>query len=295
MAVELVPPEPESIELRPPRRFDLRALWRLSAWGGAAAVALVAVAIATQTETGSRRLAAIETASLDLPVRSVATVQIPKQDAQVAKLEAQMRTLAADRDRLAERVAGLEQNIEDLTGSVKRQAAQISQPAGPPILSMVPGSSTSPRAAAPAASSPMTVAAKTPDNPSENVDASQPNVAPSSAPEQTAKPGHDAVPMPPVRVASLPPEPAKLEFGVALASASSLDVLHLQWAALKANYGPLLGGLRPIASREQRGTATYYRLVLGPLPNLATASKLCAHLTAARAPCHAGKFAGDPL
>src|SRR5579862_7640047 len=100
MAVGLVPPEPESIELRPPRRFDLRALWRLSAWGGAAAVALAAVAIATQTENGSQRLAAIESASLDLPVRSVATVQIPKQDAQVAKLEAQMRTLAADRDRL---------------------------------------------------------------------------------------------------------------------------------------------------------------------------------------------------
>ena len=103
--------------------------------------------------------------------------------------------------------------------------------------------------------------------------------------------------MPPVRVAALPPEAAasKPEFGVALASSSNLDVLHLQWGALKANYGPLLAGLRPIAAREQRGTTTYYRLVLGPLPNAAAAAKLCARLTAARAVCHAGKFTGDPL
>jgi hypothetical protein len=103
--------------------------------------------------------------------------------------------------------------------------------------------------------------------------------------------------LPPVRVAALPAEvPAsKPEFGVALAVSSNLDVLHLQWGALKANYGPLLAGLRPIAAREQRGTASYYRLVLGPLPNAAAAAKLCARLTAARAVCHAGKFTGDPL
>jgi hypothetical protein len=69
----------------------------------------------------------------------------------------------------------------------------------------------------------------------------------------------------------------------------------MQWAALKANYGPMLAGLRPIAAREQRGTVTHYRLVLGPLPNHAAAAKLCARLNAARAPCHAGKFSGDPL
>jgi sporulation related protein len=71
--------------------------------------------------------------------------------------------------------------------------------------------------------------------------------------------------------------------------------LHLQWAALKANFGPALAGLRPTAAREQRGTSTVYRLVVGPLPNMASATKLCARLTAARAVCHTGKFSGDPL
>ena len=106
-----------------------------------------------------------------------------------------------------------------------------------------------------------------------------------------------ATPLTAERVAALPAVPAvpKPEFGVALANSSNLDVLHLQWGALKANFGPLLTGLTPIVAREQRGTTTHYRLVLGPLPNAAAAAKLCARLTAARAVCHAGKFAGDPL
>src|SRR5581483_5588128 len=134
MAVGLVPPETVILQLR---RFDLRALWRHGAWGGAAALALIAVAFATQTETGSRRLTAL--ASAELPVRAVATVQIPKQDAQVAHLEAELRALAADRDRLADRVASLERSIEDMTGSIKR-VERATQPAMPPILSMVPAS-----------------------------------------------------------------------------------------------------------------------------------------------------------
>jgi len=286
MAVELVPPVAETIELRP-RRFDLRSLWRLTAWGGAAALGLTAAVFATQTETGSRRLSAILSASsVDLPVRSVATVPIPVQDAQVAKLEAQVRTLAADRDRLAERVASLEHNVEDMTGSIRR-VAFAAQPSMPPILSMVP---------APGAP-PTTLAVKEPETtqstPLPPTDSIEPAVA--APPEQGAENTHDAVPLPPTRMASLPPDPAKSEFGVALASSSSMEILHLQWSALKANYGPLLGSLRPIAAREQRGTATYYRLVLGPLPNLGAATKLCAKLTAARAPCHAGKFSGEPL
>ncbi len=72
-------------------------------------------------------------------------------------------------------------------------------------------------------------------------------------------------------------------------------MLLVQWAALKANFGPMLAGLRRSAAHEQRGTATHYRLVLGPLANLAAAAKLCARLTAAHALCHSGRFAADPL
>jgi len=282
--VEIVPQEPETITARM-RRFDLRALWRLTAWGSAAALALAAVAFASQTENGSQRLAAL--ASADLPVRPVATVKIPsQQDAEVARLQTQVRTLAADRDRLAERVAGLEHNIEDITGSIKRQAApatpQSAAASTPPMISP-----------------PITAEAKHLETPAQQTaEAAAPAAGPpETAAEKMAEPPQEVVPLPPVRVATLPAAPTvpKPEFGVALASSSNLDVLHLQWSALKANFGPLLTDLRPIAAREQRGTVTHYRLVLGPLPNAAAAAKLCARLTAAHAPCHPGKFTGDPL
>ena len=124
MAVELVPKEPETIEAGA-RRFDLRSLWRLTAWGGAAALALAAAVFASQTESGSQRLAAFALA--DAPVRPVATVKIAQHREQEwisAHLEAQLRTLTSDRDRMAERVASLEHNIEDITGSIKRQSVQ---------------------------------------------------------------------------------------------------------------------------------------------------------------------------
>jgi hypothetical protein len=284
MADEIVPKGPETIAVGT-RRFDLRALWRPTAWGGAAALALAAAVFASQTESGSQRLAAV--ASADSAVRPVATVKIPprrEQEWEIARLEAQLRTLTSDRDRLAERVAGLEHNIEDITGSIKRQSAQTLTPAA--------------AAAAPIISPPGTTATPTekpaPVAPPATAEAAAP---PAAAPEQPATPAHEPVPLPPVRVAALPAEAtaSKPEFGIALATSSNLDVLRLQWGALKANYGPSLAGLRPIAAREQHGTATYYRLVLGPLPNAAAAAKLCARLTAARAVCHAGKFSGDPL
>jgi hypothetical protein len=286
MADEVVPKAPDTI-VAETRRFDLRALWRLTAWGGAAALALVTAVFASQTESGSQRLAAV--ASADSPLRPVATVKIPprrEQEWEIARLEAQLRTLTSDRDRLAERVAGLEHNIEDITGSIKRQSAQPITPAPP-------------AAATPVISPPATTESKPTEKPALAAQA-EVTAPPAAAAERTAAP-HEAVPiavpLPPVRVAALPAEPtaSKPEFGVALATSSNLDVLHLQWGALKANYGPLLAGLRPIAAREQRGAATYYRLVLGPLPNAAAAAKLCARLTAARAVCHAGKFTGDPL
>jgi cytoskeletal protein RodZ len=280
MPVEIVPQNPgvQTYSEARPRRFDLRALGRLSAWGGAAATALAVAAFASHTETGSQRLATF--VSPDRPVQAAA-VTIPPPSAQeqeIARLQNQVRTLAADRDRLAERVAGLAQTIEDVTGSIKRQAAT---PAPQPAT------------AAPAISAPATVDATT-EAPSTNAPAT---VTATPAPP-AADPPHDAVPLPPARVAALAPETApapKQEIGVALATSTNLEVLHLQWAALKANFGPALAGLRPTAAREQRGTSTVYRLVLGPLPNMAAATKLCARLTAARAVCHTGKFSGDPL
>src|SRR5664279_4704869 len=131
MAIEITPPILDLAEGRK-RRRDMRALWRLSAWGCAAAVSLAALAITTQTEGGSERLAyalapgaprnlAVEMA--ELKRRAV------EKDAETKRLEAQVVTLALDRERLTSRLTSIERNLDDVTGSIKKQAA-----VAPPVL-----------------------------------------------------------------------------------------------------------------------------------------------------------------
>jgi hypothetical protein len=105
--------------------------------------------------------------------------------------------------------------------------------------------------------------------------------------------GRENAPWPPTRIATA--EPAKPEFGIALAGASCVEVARLQWAAVKANFGPLLAGLGPRTLSESRAAVTHYRRVAGPLPTYTAAARLCAHMIAAHATCQPVKFTGAPL
>jgi hypothetical protein len=130
---------------------------------------------------------------------------------------------------------------------------------------------------------------------------------PLAAPENpppAAETKTEAVPLPPVRVAAAPasepaPEPlppAKLEYGIDLGGAASIEVLRIHWAAMKANYGPLLAGLHPLASQyPKHPTGVTYRVVAGPLPTAAEAAKLCARFPVTRTGCHPAKFSGVQL
>ena len=301
MATEAGLREPTS-----PRRFDMRTLWRLTGWGFAAALSLGVLAAVTQTDTGSRRLQ-MAMAPADLPVHAVAVVKVPPptDKAELAQLKAQLRELTADRDRLGARVAGLERNLDDLTGSIKKQveaaAAKPEKPATPPPAVATPPV-IAPLAMAPGAGEPASwpgtpheadaaheVAAAAAPQPAERAEPAPPR---QSAEPTPPAPAHEAVPLPPVRMAALPPKPG---FGIALAGASNLALLHMQWAALKANFRPLLGELKPHVLRERRGTATHYRLIVGPMPTYTAAARLCARLIHARAVCHPVKMAGEPL
>jgi hypothetical protein len=280
----------------------------LGAWGGAAALALIVVAFVSVSDRGRQRLA-LASAPAELPVRSVATVKIPRpqNDAETRRLAAQVRALAADRDRLTARIMSLEHQLDDLTGSIKR-LADIPAPAvnAPPPKASAPA--TTPPAMAErdtpktsAATSPINAphampagrtAASRPDKPPPQAEANA--AEPADAPAQHAEaPALEKVPLPPARIAAT--EPAKLEFGIALAGASSVEVARLQWAAVKANFGPLLAGLEPRALSESRGGATHYRLVAGPLPTYTAAARLCAHMIAAHAICEPVKYTGAPL
>ncbi|MGA2566450.1 MAG: hypothetical protein ABSF41_06445 [Pseudolabrys sp.] len=312
MANEIAPPEPDLPKIR--RHVRRSPIWRLFGWGSAACLALAGVALTSQTEAGSKRLQ-FALAYTGEPVQVVAKL-LPRaadSDAETKRLTAQLRDLTADRDRLTARIATLEHNLEDMTGSIKRQSEQIAAartanvpppapntPATAPAVVAMPtlpapaGALTPlPRPAAAESSLPWFLAMRTPQ-------AADPPVPPEAL-EAAAEP----VSLPPVRVAAAPasvpaeqppPPPAKDEFGIDLGGAATIETLRVHWASLKANYGPLLSGLNAVvAQHPKRPTGVTYRLVAGPLPNAEEAARLCARFPAMGTGCHPAKFEGAQL
>lgn len=123
MAIKIAPPEPK-LAIAPKYR-STRPFWRLFGWGCTATVALAAAALASQTDTGSKRLQ-LAFALTSEPVRAAA--QIPPRaaetEAETKRLAAQMLELAADGERLTKRIAVLERNLENMTGSIMRQSEE---------------------------------------------------------------------------------------------------------------------------------------------------------------------------
>ena len=280
MATEQTPLEPD---LREPRRHsrEFKTLLWLGGWGGAAAIALTALAIASQTKTAGDRLRQVF--ALNEPA---AIAQMPPRvtqlESNVQLLSAQVRALTVERDRLAGRIALLESSIDDMTGAIKRQAAATA-------------AALAAKAAPPAPSAPATTApATTPP-----AAAAQSPLAAATSKADTSNPA--AVPMPPTRVATVatsepvPSAGTQNEFGLDLGGAATLDGVRQRWITVKANFGPLLSGMYPLAAREHRAGATGYRLVVGPLPNSPAATGLCAHFAAARTACKSAKFDGEQI
>lgn len=300
MAIKIAAPEPDLPNIR--KHLRPRAAWRVFGWGGAATLALAAVAFTGQTEAGSKRLQ-LALAYVSEPARVVAQIPPTSTEAETQRLATQLRDLAADRERLTARIAMLERNLADMTGSIKKQSEQLAAAraaATPPPVPSAPA--TTPAVVAVSPPPPPTLPALTP--------LAMPKVSETTAawtattkPPQAAEPAPDQVPLPPVRVAAAPasepaaePLPAKLEYGIDLGAATSLEALRIHWAAVKANYGPLLVGLHPVATQHTKTPAgATYRLVAGPLPDIAAATQLCARFPVTRTGCRAAKFTGVQL
>jgi hypothetical protein len=276
MAVEQEPPELGQLR-------DSSAMWRASLWGGAASIALAAAVLMTQTDLGAQRLQMVFSGQ-PAPKPMTQADFVPRSDAEALKretmrLEAQVRELAADREKLNARIATLETSLSDMTGSIKRELATVAaKPVAPaPVIGApptAPPARLEPVAPPEAKPEPKPEAAATPDG--------QPQLAP---------PLGEAVPLPPMRVAAA----AAGDIGIDLGGARSMEIMQARWAAVKANFGPLLTGLQPLVVQDQRPNVIPYRLIVGPLPNAAAAAQVCARFAASKVTCRTTKFAGEPL
>ncbi len=257
--------------------FTMQRLWRQAVWGCVAAAALLLAIVAGFTDAGSRRAALMFSTLSAAPSPSPQTVQAqaPSQtvsrslnsDYVVRQLAQAVRSLMDDRDRMAKRLAAVERNVDDMTGSISQQIEARKAPSDPPAASWL-ATATTPLIAASATS-------------------------PSS--------GWDAAPRPtPIASAAAvqPPEAAlpaaNAAYGAEIGSASSINALHARWAGIRSTHLQLLDGLTPVvALRENpRSHKTELRLVVGPLGNAAAAAQLCASMMAVQLSCLPTMFDG---
>ncbi len=141
----------------PQWHVDMRALWRLAAWGTGATLAAALAVLAGMSSVGSQRLAAIMSGKPDPARPAFATssqmlARAPEVDGETRRLSDAVRVLAGDRDRMIARIATLEHALDDVTGSIARATAANRAPP-PPAASSAPlaAQSMTPAAAGPPA------------------------------------------------------------------------------------------------------------------------------------------------
>lgn len=283
------------------------ALLRTAAWGVCATFAAAILVFVAQTPAGGERINQALAGAVEPSAIAVDS------DPMVRALEARIASLTGDRDRLTQRVAALENGFSDLTGSVRRQAAAppaagtstpvIAAPTvavrdvSPMIVAVAPPL-INPLATPPAGMASIlpetpptrSVALAAPEIPTPTQAPPEAMVPESAAPEAAAadEAPTGSIPAQPERKATeaaKPPAHARAEFGVELATEANMEGLRKRWAGVKANYGPLLLGLSPVAVRDQHPGSTNVRLVAGPLPSLTAARQLCARFAAVNGDC----------
>ena len=111
----------------------MRGLWRLVVWGSAAATALLIAVMSSRGVVGSQRAAVAAstlggaTVAVVQPLQPAPTPQQPAArafdaQAETKKLADAVRDLTADNDELKSRLAVVEHSVDDVTGSIERQA-----------------------------------------------------------------------------------------------------------------------------------------------------------------------------
>jgi hypothetical protein len=135
-------------DLKRPARaapFTMHGLWRLVVWGSTATTALLIAVLSSRGVVGSQRAAVAASTFGGATVAVVQPALAPQQpaarpfdaQAETKKLADAVRDLSADNDELKSRLAAVEQSVDDVTGSIARQAKATAPPPwpdnGPPV------------------------------------------------------------------------------------------------------------------------------------------------------------------
>jgi hypothetical protein len=247
------------------------SLRRPAKWATIAAVALLCASLAAHSDTGMQRSATLSTAIKQATNSLLHPDARPSAfDAEAAnrQLQQQIRILAEDRERLVKRLAAVEHNMDDLTGSVSRQIDAVkaaAQAAQEPAVTYPPMPASAPAIAAPATqpAGAMPSAAASP---------STPNSGQTAATEPGAAPA----------------------FGVDIGTATSIKTLHARWEGVRSSHTDLFDALTPVVAIKTMANSreVELRLVAGPLPDAKAAAAICAVLATSRQFCRPTTFSG---
>jgi hypothetical protein len=289
------------------RTFRMREFFRIFVWGLVATVSLTLAIFAGSTEAGSDRArhAALQMREVILP--SGIKPARPLDAVEGRKLAETVRVLTADRERLLARIAALENNVDDMTGSIKRVEkttravpTTIEQPFSPvTALPQRPSAGLQPVLAAAPPAAPLLVPVPAPvrQPPSPAVAFVPTPIPPDPAPPAeevtaTINTQEAAVPLPEPRPAQANPV-VKRQFGLDLGGAATEDALRPVWAGAMRKHGALLQTLRPLVlNREHPRGGGEYRLIAGPIANAAKAARFCAAITSSGGVCQPTMYEG---
>ncbi|MGA8355793.1 MAG: hypothetical protein WB772_00415 [Xanthobacteraceae bacterium] len=242
----------------PKRVFTMQGLRRLAVWGAAAASAVLVVVLASRSEVAAERFALI----LHHPKPAAA----PVFDAQAAtvQLAEAVQGLKANDEQLQSRLAAVEHNVDDVTGTITKQiqAAAASRHEDGPSLAAT--------ALASASIAPVDILP-----------------APASA----------VLPATIKTEPEIAAPPPKTAFGVDIGSGLTLQALRMRWAAIRTGHPQFFESLEPIISvREVPHTNKIeLRLVAGPIAQPGAAAQLCAQLAALGLYCQPTIYDGQHL
>lgn len=309
----------------------------------AAALSIALAVSATRTPAKPTQVAAKPAApapAASTPASTAAIAQqlqaIPQRspaEIEMSKLQDALRALAAERDRLVNRVDQLERNVGDITASISKEKEKPAPPPAPPQQNVRTDNAIQPSRQSPAmplsrpeiAPGQQQMAMRGQQRPAEDEDDEPPassrnapnnpgtfnrttqnarqQIHPPPVPQappganRLQNPQQQAMQQNPYTTQSTDSTATRTEFAIDLGGEASIDGLRALWANIRGNHGAALEGLRPLVSVRDgvKAGTVELRLVAGPLANASAAARACATLQQKGVPCQTTIFDGQRL